>query len=358
MTDIEINDWLEQDLSKYENLTPTVVSIIESLLHANSIEYLSVSGRTKTRAGILEKIKRKRYSTPKNELTDISGIRVILYFESQVDRVSKIIEKSFKVDKENSFNRDTALSIDQIGYRSVHYVCDLGGDRTKLPENSRLDGLQFEIQLRTVLQHAWAELAHDRNYKFSGKLPREIERELFLYAGMLEIADKGFDSLSKKIDSHIKEVKAKTDAGDYNMELDSVSLEQFIEAWAKENNLSFMPREKEASRILVQELKDYGLNSVEDLRKIIPKEYAKAAKELNSSNNIYGLLRDWMILNDYERYRDKAWKESWTGFGDDNDRGETYALYERFVGTKRATQIMDTFDFHPQAAAEEQDENV
>lgn len=46
------------------------------------------------------------------------------------------------------------MSVDQTGYRSVHFVCDIGSARAALPEFNGLSGLKFEIQIRTVLQHA------------------------------------------------------------------------------------------------------------------------------------------------------------------------------------------------------------
>ena len=82
-----------------------------------------------------------------------------------------MITGSFNIDEKNSLDKKILLASDQIGYRSVHFVCDLGAQRSGLPEFKDLGGLKFEIQVRTVLQHAWAELAHDRNYKFSGTLP-------------------------------------------------------------------------------------------------------------------------------------------------------------------------------------------
>ncbi|MGK1439229.1 GTP pyrophosphokinase, partial [Klebsiella pneumoniae] len=151
--------------------------------------------------------------------------------------MSDIITNCFNVDFNNSLNQDERLSVDQIGYRSVHYVCDLGPTRSALPEFEGLSSLKFEIQVRTVLQHAWAELAHDRSYKFSGKLPAEIERHLFLYAGMLEIADKGFDELSLKIDEYAKEINSKSQIRDFNYQLDSISLPAFVKAWADANDI-------------------------------------------------------------------------------------------------------------------------
>src|SRR6266496_123817 len=126
MIERDVNEWLAQALPHFENLTSTVVSIFESLLRASNIDYLAVSGRTKTLASATEKLRRKNYRHPKSDITDLSGVRVILYFESQVDRASRLVEDAFRVDAKNSMNRDTILSIDQIGYRSVHYVCDLG----------------------------------------------------------------------------------------------------------------------------------------------------------------------------------------------------------------------------------------
>jgi len=347
MTENEINDWLAKDLPRFETLTAIVVNVLKSLLTANGIDHLSVTGRTKSVEDIREKIRRKAYADPKKQLTDISGIRVILYFESQVERASKIIEKSFKVDKANSYNRDVALSIDQIGYRSVHYVCDLGGARTDLPENSHLFGLCFEIQLRTVLQHAWAELAHDRNYKFSEKLPRDIERELFLYAGMLEIADRGFDALSQKIDLYVTAIEAKTNTKDFDIEINSISLQQFVNVWADGVGFRLEPSSPKSNvSVLVEELTAYGLANIGQVQKIIPGQFATIAKELDYGTTIFGLIRDWMLLHDYKRYQDQAWDKRWSGFDSDEDEvRKSWELYRRIVGNKAAHRIFEIFNF-------------
>lgn len=340
MTEQSINEWIAASHSRYENLTTVAASIIESLLRANGIDFLSVSGRTKAPESIIEKIKRKNYSDPKSQLTDFSGVRVILYFESQVDQASKIVADSFEVDASNSMNRDSLLSVDQIGYRSMHYVCDLGASRTTLPEYIHLANMKFEIQIRTVLQHAWAELAHDRNYKFSGRLPHHIERQLYLYAGMLEIADKGFDSLSSQIDKYINDVEKQSKAGDLNIDLNSVSLDQFVEAWARDNTIVLDKVSR--STELVEELKRYGIHNLQALKNIIPKDYASTFKKLNIRSNILGVIRDWMILNDYQRYAKKAWDREWSGIGveDDKDR----VLYELLVGDDKAFEIFRTFE--------------
>lgn len=308
MPEISIDDWLDQNLPSFENLTAAVKTITRNLLAAEGIDILSVDGRTKTIKSCKEKIKRKNYKDPINQITDISGIRIISYFEHDIAKISDIIEKSFNVDKQNSLNKDNLLSTDQIGYRSVHYVCDLGQNRSILPEFKNLAGLKFEFQVRTVLQHAWAELAHDRNYKFSGKLPREIERRLFLFAGMLEIADNGFSSLSKEIDDYVREVSAATERGEIDIEINSLSISEFVRQWAKENkyHLEETHLKKPPFEELVMELNQFGIYRLDELRNIIPKNYTKEAIKEKQTSTIFGVVRDWMMINNPQRFIEKV----------------------------------------------------
>ena len=169
-----------------------------------------------------------------------------------------------------------------------------------LPEFQELSNLTFEIQVRTVLQHAWAELAHDRNYKFSGKLPPDIERNLFLYAGMLEIADKGFSDISKKIDAYIEKVNADTAEGNLDFVLDSVTLPQFVDNWFESNELELEPVfHKSDIKELIEELNSIGINKASELNNINPNDYAKICKERKFSSNIWGHVRDWLIIHDW-----------------------------------------------------------
>jgi len=133
---------------------------------------LSVSFRVKTEASFLAKVRKKRYKDPKSDCTDLLGIRIITYLEDDVHRAAAILKNSFSVDSSKSVDKRTPIEVDRVGYRSLHFVATLGAQRSALPEYSRFEKNVFEIQIRTVLQHAWAEIEHDRNYKFSSSLPR------------------------------------------------------------------------------------------------------------------------------------------------------------------------------------------
>lgn len=311
--------WLDQALAQHQRLTGVVVSLVESLLRSEGVDFLAVSGRTKTKKSAAEKIDRKGYRDPGAQLTDLSGIRIIVYFESQIEKVSEVIARSFSVDEANSLNRDALLSVNQTGYRSVHFVCDLGVARAVLPEFKGLGGLKFEFQVRTVLQHAWAELAHDRNYKFSGVLPREMERKLYLYAGMLEIADKGFDELSKQIDDYVDQLQKKSNSGDLTSKIDSISLEQFVDGWSRKNKFDLeVPVKSMDIGELVLELRQFGVDTLDSLQEIIPHDYAERASEIDYTTTIYGLVRDWMLIHDWKRFvRDV--KFNWALSGEEED---------------------------------------
>jgi len=299
----ELNNWISDILPQHKLLTSSVVSIIKSLLDKENIDYLSVTGRTKDKKSIVEKVNRKSYKNPKDDLTDVSGIRIIVYFESDIKKISKLINSSFNVDKKNSLDKDTLLATNEIGYRSVHFVCDLGKKRAVLPEFETTKNLKFEFQVRTVLQHAWAELAHDRNYKFTGKLPPELERKLYLYAGMLEIADKGFDELSNQIIEYTTQIEKKVQKGNLDIEINSISLEEFVYNWAKENDYS-IPKihDKDLLSEVINELNQFSIYKISELEQIIPKNYAEKSKNLDDYQTIFGLLRNWMIINDFKKF--------------------------------------------------------
>lgn len=303
MREMEKEVWIDEALLRYQRLTQSVVAIIKALLMAKGIAYLTVEGRTKSREGVQEKIERKGYTDPKVQMTDITGVRVILYFESDVQKVSGLIESCFTVDAINSLDKGSLLSVDKIGYRSVHYVCDIGTERSNLPEFEGMAGLKFEVQLRTVLQHAWAEIAHDRNYKFSGKLPKNIERELYLFAGMLEVADKGFDKLSKEIDIYGEEVRSAVVSESRLIPVDSVSLTNYVVSWGEKNNCPLSPLgDKDNYADLVGELDAFGINTLGELEEIIPKDFAERVKYYGERLTVYSCVRSWMLIHDWKRF--------------------------------------------------------
>ena len=98
----------------------------------------------------------------------------------------------------------TLLQEERFGYQSEHYLVKLSSKRTALPEYEPHLGLVAEVQVRTILQHAWAEIEHDIQYKSSITIPNTIRRRFMALAGVLEIADREFQAIQDE-DKQLKQ---------------------------------------------------------------------------------------------------------------------------------------------------------
>ncbi len=141
-------------------------------------------------------IKKDKYTDPFHQVTDLVGARVVLHLESEVDAVCQWIVKNFEVDRANSGDKLRDLGADKFGYRSVHYVVEM---RDKKPDGvpPALIGLKAEIQVRTIAQHAWSDIGHDRVYKADCEIPDYWKREANRISALLEAADEEFARLVK-----------------------------------------------------------------------------------------------------------------------------------------------------------------
>ncbi len=324
-TAFENEHWLRLRLPRHARLTVAVVALIEGMLNARNIEYLSVTGRTKSLKSALEKIEKKKYKNPEEQITDISGIRVITFLEDQVSEIEKVIEELFEIDNENSLDRSSVLGLDRVGYRSTHYVGNLGSERARLPEYSQLEGLKFEVQLRTVLQHAWAELAHDRSFKFKGTLPSRLQRELNLYAGLLELADSGFNKIAREIDEYSYSIESSP--SEFNAtDINDISISQFIKEIAKENDIEFDAVEMQLDPVIA-ELKLLGIDNIGKLKILVTDDFIKNYKRFVTYDTPIGFVRSVLMYEDLEKYF-SHWKKSW--WNQFEDQGELKLLSEKY----------------------------
>ncbi|PKF73302.1 hypothetical protein CW360_00010 [Pseudomonas fluvialis] len=328
-------DWYASEHRRYEDLASVAAATIRSIMRLHNIDVLGVTYRAKTLESFKEKIGRKRYQDPKAEMLDLAGVRVVTFIDSDVDRAKAALADTFGIKTAHSGDKLVDLGADRFGYRSVHLVCDLGSSRTALPEFSLYKDMVFEVQIRTALQHAWAEIEHDRSYKFKGELRSSMKRRFHLVAGLLELADREFDSLSKEIQEYANSVHTQAEAGDLNIELNAASISEYLKIKLS-NTVSRAPYQAmAASEELIDELHSFGCSGLADLEKILTNE----AIELSASHSeftTFSLLRDAMILSDPERYFQVAWKEHWQGW--DNNSFER--MCEK-IGAEKLGKIVE-----------------
>lgn len=182
-----------------ENFKVSMDSLIRTLLEIEGIQFHSVTSRVKSKASVRQKLQRTDKRREFNDLTDVFGVRIITYFRNEVDVVAKLIEREFIVDPENSVDKRSLLDPDRFGYLSLHYVLQLKSERSALPENQGYKDIRFELQIRSILQHAWAEIEHDIGYKSSSGVPDAMRRRFSRLAGLLELADDEFLGIREEL---------------------------------------------------------------------------------------------------------------------------------------------------------------
>lgn len=294
----------------YKKLAEKVKDIIEESLEYRNINYVNVECRGKSIDSLSDKVKNKEYKNLE-EIHDLAGIRIISYVNSDLEKIVAIIKKLFNIDENNSQDKSKILGSDKVGYRSIHFVASLPKDRLELLEYKKFKNLKFEIQIRTILQHAWAEIEHDRNYKFSGVLPNKEKRQFSLLAGVLELADNEFDSISKSIEAYSKNVSEKTKSGQLDIPINSTSIRQFLKEMFGDIKTIGQDFGNDES-LPIEELHIMNLKTLQDFKNIIPKDYKNKLISGKIKTNFCAIIRDVLMIYNVDTYFKKAWRNNWT----------------------------------------------
>lgn len=218
-----------QEKQQYDNLGSNVVNALKKFLNEKDISYLEVYHRVKETKSFLEKIERKNYVDPFDEIEDICGIRIICYYPDDINRIRNIVSEEFEIVEDS--DKSNLLKDKEFGYRSHHFIARIKKEWTKAPNYRDLDDLKFEIQVRTILMHAWAEIEHKLNYKTEEEVPSAYKRKLFILSALLENADDQFDNLRGEIlgyKNHIKEEIISNKGFDLNQEFNIETFKAFI----------------------------------------------------------------------------------------------------------------------------------
>ena len=186
----------------YQEFTNVVKNVLSEAMKARHIKIHSIEARAKEIDSFGDKASmpspndpsKPNYGNPLYEITDLAGVRVIVFLPRTLDIIDKIIQEQFHII-ERTDKTQILIREEKFGYSSIHYLAQFKENRTNLLEYSRFKDLVVEIQVRTILQHAWAEIEHDIQYKAVETIPSTIRRKFMSLAGMLEIADREFQAI-------------------------------------------------------------------------------------------------------------------------------------------------------------------
>jgi putative GTP pyrophosphokinase len=230
-----IKTYIDEKQNSYRLLASKTNELLSAIFKTNHIVPHSITFREKDPVKLKEKIVRngKAYITPLDEITDLAGVRVITYFPSDVDKILPLIKNDFIVDIANSIDKRRASDPSMFGYASLHLIVSFTEARLKLPEYATFKDMKCEIQVRTILQHAWAEIEHDIVYKSHEDIPFELRRRFASLAGLLEIADREFEALKADEAKVRKEIKNTIGKDNIDIPIDLDSLRFYMQKYHK-----------------------------------------------------------------------------------------------------------------------------
>ena len=175
-----------------KNLTEETLGVLGDQPHVDRVSY-----RVKGAKSFIEKARdpanNPAYAEPLVEIEDQVAGRVLVFFLSDIAPVLARLGGAFTLVESS---RRRPAKDDEFGYESHHLICMIP-PQTKPGGWSDLDSppRTFELQVRTLFMHAWAEPQHDLEYKAAEDLPRIIQRELYWIAASSWGADQAFERI-------------------------------------------------------------------------------------------------------------------------------------------------------------------
>ena len=169
---MNLNDYETKYFPIYEAFAETIRFILKKALiaTANLPRPQSIQCRAKGIDSLRRRLKEASKldsQTLELDRRDLAGARLIFYTNNDVDRfvASPLIRENFEIEEDSTRIHQPTPENEESRYRAIHYTVRLHEDRLRLPEYAKFMGLRCEIQVQTILNHAWSETSHDIIYK-------------------------------------------------------------------------------------------------------------------------------------------------------------------------------------------------
>lgn len=193
-------DWYDRTRSAHESLRDELLKEVPTYLRASGLKHFRVESRVKGRSSYEAKLRKN----PVRQVEDVVGLRILVFFRSDIPWAQQVMWNMLVLDEGSYVDKGDLLSDAGFGYRSIQFVgrTKIGGfgvDQHPIWDAISNSGTKVEVQIRTMLEHAWAEVDHGIRYKATERATGEIDRQFALTAALLEQADSNLDDVREKL---------------------------------------------------------------------------------------------------------------------------------------------------------------
>ncbi|MEW6208248.1 MAG: (p)ppGpp synthetase [Acidobacteriota bacterium] len=242
----------------------------------------------------------------KDYVTDLIGIRVTCFYETDIPHIKNILTNDFEtIDITDKSSRMESKD-DTFGYKGLHLDLKLNHERRVLPEYRQIQDLRFEVQIRTIIQHAWSELDHKIKYKKSP--PASLKRKINRLAALFELADQEFINIRIETEEREKLTRDQIPASlPVQEEEKYLDVFQFLYTAREEFPLfNFSPYKVDGFvqeiQVLSPDFTQSQLDGVLDRYLSVVKEYAEYLANYNFNLNPYTMIRHALYLSNKEDF--------------------------------------------------------
>lgn len=197
MTSDEIIEKYSSNYQKYllpiaKKLEVYVTDIVNNYPRIDRVVSRAKSIESFTDKALKEFNGKPKYLYPFTQIQDQIGVRIICFYKSDIEQIEKMIKDYFTPIEKKKIVPDDEKQFD---YEGLHFILfipddirDIGLSKEKCPE-------VFELQIKTLYQHAWAEANHDLAYKPEAELSKDQKRKIAFTAAQSWGADEIFNDL-------------------------------------------------------------------------------------------------------------------------------------------------------------------
>jgi ppGpp synthetase/RelA/SpoT-type nucleotidyltranferase len=202
----------KESIEEFEAAALEARETVVQLLRGNVSGVQAIESRVKDPHSLLDKLRRKEYSNPEEQVKDLIGVRVITQYPDDAEVAAEVLTPAFEIDASESYDKFEELEAKVFDYRAIHLVVRLREGEADVTKS--LKRHWFEIQVRSLLQHAWAEVDHEIKYKSGIKFPKALERRFAALAGSLETLDQAFIDMRGSRTGLINDYRAAYERGE------------------------------------------------------------------------------------------------------------------------------------------------